>query len=52
MELSAEILDYPDRCLICGHLACPICGDWCDVVDGNGKPCCNTQCLYVAEGAD
>jgi len=38
-------------CTVCGHIACPCCGDWCDTVlqDGEGTLCCGGECTYPEE---
>lgn len=36
-------------CTKCGHLACPFCKDWCDVLSGgpdDDDPCCDMACIY------
>lgn len=43
-------LELP-TCIRCGHRACPLCGDWCDVLlddvdDDGGAMCCEGQCTY------
>lgn len=35
-------------CSVCGHPACPCCGDWCDMLVGAGHDelCCDGKCTY------
>lgn len=53
------------KCLVCGHSACPFCGNWCDVMleddrDENGKLrhpfdsdlCCGGTCTYAESSWD
>lgn len=42
-------------CTVCGHPACPFCGDWCDQLSGpeHDELCCDGECTYAEEsGSD
>jgi len=33
-------------CTVCGHGACPCCGDWCDTITKDDDLCCDARCIY------
>lgn len=34
------------RCRVCGHVPCPCCVEWCDVLLEDLDLCCDGQCQY------
>lgn len=38
------------ECIVCHHLECPGCDDWCDSLIGeDGDLCCDGKCIYRKE---
>lgn len=45
------VLPPGPRCARCGHVVCPFCGDWCDVLgrgEAEGELCCEGECIVDA----
>jgi len=51
MRHESERAKPPDlpTCLDCGHVACRLCRDWCDVVLDDGELCCEGECRYSVD---
>jgi hypothetical protein len=39
-------------CIVCGHSACPLCGDWCDYLTEDLDLCCDGECTYPENELD
>ena len=55
MHQGGTLTGIRRTCSKCGHLECPCCGDWCDVVlgedaipdDAESSLCCDGACTYA-----
>lgn len=44
-EVVVVVLPDAPRCKKCGHMMCPECRTWCDVLEGpNNDLCCDGAC--------
>lgn len=47
MKQAIEDVRRQGPCLKCGHLACPFCMKWCDVITDDQGSCCDGECSYA-----